>query len=306
MGFFLVMLAGFLYGCFGFLAIKIVNDGSSMEEMLFWRFFLSALIVLPFTYSQKLKFKKMVISSFFCSIIYAFSTWVYFIAVLKIGTGLSMVLFFTFPAIVCILNWVINKEKPSKTIILVLLVVLIGIYFISKSFLNTNDFFGICSGLLAGFGYGIYIFCSKNLGNSVIQTTFIVCISSCLFFLALNFKSSLCFFPKIPNNWTYTIMISIACTIIPIFSLLWATRFISTIYIAILSVVEPVTTLLISHFFLKESISIFQWTGVFVILVGIVLLNIKLFLVQHSLASKPAPAISPKGTVDLTSKLELG
>lgn len=279
LGFLLIVLASFLYGCFGFLALKIVNDGSTMEEMLFWRFFLSALIILPFIFSQKLILKKMIISYFFCSITYAFSTWVYFIAVLKIGTGLSMVLFFTFPAIVCILNWIINKEKPSNNIILVLLIIFIGIYFISNSSLN-NDLLGICCALLAGFGYGIYIFCSKNLGSSMLQTTFIICLNSSLFFLALSFKSSLYFFPKIPADWTYITMLSIACTIVPIFSLLWATRFISTIYIAILSVVEPITTLLISHFFLKEPINILQWGGVFAILLGFVSLNTRLFLAQ--------------------------
>ena len=274
-GFFLVVLASFLYGCFGFLALKIVDNESTIEEMLFWRFFISALIIFPFIYSEKIIIKNMILLSFF-SIVYTFSAWIYFIAALKIGTGLSMAIFFIFPAVVCVFNWIINKEKPSNIIILILIITFIGIYFISSSPLENIDFLGVSCALLAGFGYGIYIFFSdRKLGKSGLQTTFIICINASLFFFVINFKYSLSFFPNFPAEWKYIIILSVACTIVPIFSLLWATRFISTIYIALLSVVEPITTLLISHFFLKEQISVFQWGGVFIILAAITLLNLK-------------------------------
>jgi drug/metabolite transporter (DMT)-like permease len=280
-GFSLVGLASALFGSLGYFGLEIMKSGLVVEEMLFWRFSISTIILLPFMCLEK--FKPISLKTFslivFCVIVYSFGAWIYFLAVVEIGTGLSMVLFFIFPIIVCLLNWAVKGERSSTTTFISLFFVFIGIFLLASIHVYTVSSFGIMCALASGVGYGAYIFCSESLKISTTQTTFWVCTGSSLFFLILiAFGNSSLTLPRMPTDWVNAIMLSILCTLMPIFLLFRAMHYISTTHLSILSVIEPIATLLIGHYVLREFITGQQWIGIWIILISVVLLKIELLL----------------------------
>ena len=280
-GFSLVGLASVLFGSLGYFGLEIMKSGLVVEEMLFWRFSISTILLLPFMLLEK--FKPISLKTFslivFCVAVYSFGAWIYFLAVVEIGTGLSMVLFFIFPVIVCLLNWSVKGEKSSYTTFISLFFVFIGIFLLASIHVYTVSSFGIICALTSGIGYGAYIFCSESLEISTTQATFWVCIGSSLFFLILiSSGNSPQILPRMPTDWVNAIILSILCTLLPIFLLLRAMHYISTTHLSILSVIEPIATLLIGHYVLRELITGQQWIGIWIILISVVLLKLELLL----------------------------
>ena len=134
-GFSLVGLASVLFGSLGYFGLEIMKSGLVVEEMLFWRFSISTILLLPFMLLEK--FKPISLKTFslivFCVAVYSFGAWIYFLAVVEIGTGLSMVLFFIFPVIVCLLNWSVKGEKSSYT-------TFISLFFVFNYFFKNINF----------------------------------------------------------------------------------------------------------------------------------------------------------------------
>ena len=77
--------------------------------MLFWRFFISsllmALIILPQLKTLRNLRKQLLVAFGGGVFYYGISTLLYFYASLYIGSGLSMVIFFTYPVIIMVFNY---------------------------------------------------------------------------------------------------------------------------------------------------------------------------------------------------------
>jgi drug/metabolite transporter (DMT)-like permease len=117
----LVALSALLYGLLGFFGTRVLHEGLNMESMQFWRFFLAALWMLPFTLKGKPPGRANFTFLFWLSILgYAGSSQFYFLATQQIGTGLAMVIFFSYPILVALLLWVCHRKWPKLTTCLAL------------------------------------------------------------------------------------------------------------------------------------------------------------------------------------------
>ena len=75
------------------------------------------------------------------------------------------------------------------------------------------------------------------------------------------------------NTWGYILLLGIFATAIPIQLLIVGLKYISPVKASILSVTEPVMTLILGMFLLSETISPLQLFGIFIILFGAVLIQ---------------------------------
>src|ERR1700704_3613667 len=105
------ILSGLLYGLLGYFGMVLIRSGLSPFNLSFWRFFLSLVFLWVIFISQPMKnlsnFKEHIKAVACGALFYSGPSTLFFIASQYIGTGQSMVIFFSFPAFVMVLNRII-------------------------------------------------------------------------------------------------------------------------------------------------------------------------------------------------------
>lgn len=259
-----VALSGMLYGMIGLLGIKLFQQNFTVSAMLFWRFLIaSAWIALVLLFSKtviKLKFneiKAITIAALF----YALGSALFFIATKQIGTGPGMVIFFSFPVFVAIFS-----KKYDRATLVTLTLLLTGLLLLKTQGIVGLNWHGIQTALIAAFAYGFYIFYSQRHVNNIDSRvlSFIICLLNTIIFLLLA-KDSL-IFPHTQTAWLYLLMIGIVATAMPIQLMLLGLKYITPFKASILSILEPIVTLLLGTIFLNETLSPLQWCGILILM----------------------------------------
>ncbi|MFN7038129.1 MAG: DMT family transporter [Alphaproteobacteria bacterium] len=271
------IMSGSLFGVIGFFGLEIYKFGLSVEELLFWRFTLASIIFYIISYrSIKLNQFKEFIPPFLLGIlIYAPSTYLWFESIKLISSGLAMVVFYSFPVYVAIFSWIINKEIVTKTSIISIFIMLVGLILIADFNNLTLDHKGLILALISAILYGIYFFISKKLCRNIDPSlsSFMVCLGNAFGFILLLVLSKGFNYNYSYNVWFYLIAIAIIGTILPIVFLFKGLKEISELEASILSVSEPVVSLLFGTFLLNERISLIQIIGIILIILSAILIQ---------------------------------
>lgn len=264
------ILSGLCYGFLGYFGVTILNGGLSVLNMLFWRFAIATLLLSIILLSQyrhvfksnKENLKVIIYGAAF----FAGSAILYFYSSTFIGTGLAMVIFFTYPAIVMLFNIFYYKIKMSKTYFLAFIMLLIGLLALTDLHNSSFNIFGIGLAIINAFIYACYIVASKNITTSPTISTLMVSTGAMItcFIAALIDKSFLV--PQELNIWLSIIGISVVCTVLAILLLLKSMQYISTGQASMLSVLEPVFVLIFGITLLGEKVTYLQLIGAIIIL----------------------------------------
>ncbi len=208
-------------------------------------------------------------------IFYATATSSYFYAVDYIGSGLAMVLFFCYPIFVALLDWLHGKNSPSKITAIGLLIVILGTLCLSDLQQCNISFYGLAWGFLCAFSFGIYFYTSQLAikSISVVSGTFCICLGNCLIFTFLFLWDGVFQVPTTISALTNISALAVLSTLLPIYFVFVALRYIDGTKASILSVFEPIVTIILGVIFLNEKISVLQYCGVGVVLVGVYLVQ---------------------------------
>lgn len=267
--------SGLCYGLLGYFGISLMKNGLSVSNMLFWRFFIASLFMIIILLPQykiildrpKESFKVAAYGIAF----YSTSAIVYFIASKYIGTGLSMVIFFTYPAMVMLFNVIFYKTPMSRIYYFAFAMIVVGMVCLADLQECAFDIFGIGFGLLSAVFYSSYIIASKESKASPLVSTLMVSIGSGITCFVLSYMESSFFIPTSLHNWFNIAGIGIICTALPILLFLQALKYITSEKASILSVLEPVFVVIFGIILLDEKISTIQIIGVVIVLSGAVL-----------------------------------
>jgi len=268
--------SGLMYGLVGYFGIHIINAGNSVENMTFWRCFTSAIIsaIIIFLKYKAVEIHKSYLFKIFIYgvIFYGPCSILFFYASEYIGTGLAMVIFFTYPAIVVIINRFLYKTHISNIYYASITIILIGMLFLADLGDTKFSIIGIILGLSSALGYGCYIAASQNIKDvDPIFSTFIVS-SGCAFtgIISVLFNGTFSI-PHEISTWVNIIGMALISTALPILLLLEAMKYISATKASILSVLEPVFVVIFGIILLDEQISLIQGYGVIIVLAGAIL-----------------------------------
>ena len=201
---------------------------------------------------------------------YGTSSITYFIGSSYIGTGLTMVVFFIYPAIVMLFNWILYQKRINKTYYLAFSMIIIGIFLLAELHELRLDFLGIGFGILSAIFYACYVVVSKKSNVSPLTSTLMVLIGCSIICLIVAYFEASFVIPA-RGNWLAIIFIAIICTALPILLLLKGLQYISSEKAAIVSVLEPVFVLLTGIILLGETVSIMQIFGTAILLSGAVI-----------------------------------
>lgn len=272
-------LSGAFYGTLGLFGVLLIREGFSISNFLFWRFLLSVILLLPFLNSKQVwkdTFSKSgIIITIISGLFYGVATSSYFYAVEYIGSGLAMVLFFCYPIFVVILNWLHGKNTPSHLTIIGLFIVICGTLCLSDPKQWNVSFYGLAWGLLCAFCFGIYFYTSqreiKNI--SVVSGTFCICLGNCLCFALCSLFTQELKLPITSSALLNIGALASLATLLPIYLVFLSLRYISGTKASILSVFEPIITIILGVVFLKEHVSYLQYLGVLIVLIGVYLVQ---------------------------------
>lgn len=279
----LVALSAVLYGFLGYFGTVVISDNISISTMLFWRFLIAGVAMLPFicnknTFQQLRQSDKRILlyMLIFGAIGYSVSSGAYFLAAQYTGTGLAMVIFFSYPIAVAVSSWIMHGKGFNFVTSLTLLVMVIGLVLIQHSAAVTFSWIGIGFSVLAALGYAFYVVGSKKISSPTLDPnllTFIVCLSCAGTFLLMALYDNSFLVPQTPKSWMNLLALGIFATAIPIQLMLKGLKYISSMRASIISVIEPLMTVFVGILLLNESISQLQALGAVMILGGTLLVQ---------------------------------
>lgn len=279
-------LSALLYGCIGYFGARLLALGLSVNNMLFWRFFCSSILLLPslIILVRRYNLSKHVkaLSSLFVigGLFHGSGTAFYFEASKSIGTGLAMVIFFAYPIFVVALSFFLKKTPVSRITLGALFLIILGCALIASggSTATSFDLRGLLLALMSGLCYGIYVFYSKDLsqGLSPLLSTLCVCLGSmCIFVVYISFGSHNFQVPDSQEAWVLLSLFALFGTVLPVLLLLAGIKYLSASTASIISVLEPVVVLGVGAVLLDEPLQAVQLIGAMIILSATILVYLK-------------------------------
>lgn len=269
------ILSGFLYGFIGYFGLSAINANLSASNMLFWRFCISSvvilIIVLPQIKNIKDSFRQMLTAFMTGAFFYGLSTLLYFYSSIYIGSGLAMVIFFTYPVFIMLLNYFLYGQSIPQIYYLATFIILIGMLLLIDMNQIAFDVLGIVLAVISALFYAGYIISSKNNQISPNVSTLMVSLG-CMttsFFVALGTNTLQV--PLSGNLWFNLFGIGILATVIPILLMLHSLKYISSEKASILSVLEPVFVVIFGVLLLGEEMQAWHVLGIVFVLSGALL-----------------------------------
>ena len=277
---FYAALSGMLYGSLGYFGMKILQqEQTTVSAMLFWRFFATSILflvlLLPSLRALQFNFKEAFYAFSGGALFYVGSAAFYFFAVEYIGIGLSMVLFFTYPVMVSILNWLFHSHKATLYDYISFLCIIVGSILLVDLANITFDMYGIGLSLLGALSYALYMVFSKRQIKSLgpLLSSFLVSAgSTVLFFLLTQWEGSF-FISTEAITWVNIVGIGLISTALPMLLLLLALKHIGSTKASIVSVLEPVISVFVGILAFGETVTFLQGIGVVAILSGALIIQ---------------------------------
>lgn len=271
----LVALSGILYGFLGFLGSKLLDENLSISTMLFWRFLIAGIWMLPFVIKKApskwytLDKRLIIVTLFLGAIGYAGSSGFYFMASERIGTGIAMVIFFAYPIIIALASWLNKKSNFNILTLSMLFFMMLGLFLLRDPSEHSTNILGISFAIAASASYAFYIIGSKKYASVTVDSntlTLLVSFGCAFIFLVFSILTGTFSFPTAPRSWLYLLALGIFVTAIPIQLMLEGLKQISSMRASIISVLEPLVTVFVGVLWLEESISSLQLVGALIIL----------------------------------------
>lgn len=192
-----------------------------------------------------------------------------------ISASLGAMLLYTYPAIVCVLSFMIGDESFTWQKGIALTICLSGLFLILGVSFENIDFVGILLGVGTAITYSCYIIAGNRILKSVepLLASMYVCLSAgVIFILACLVTGD--FIWKLPlQGWLAILGITFFAAIVGIIGFFEGMSRIGAAKASIISTIEPVITVILSVLLLDETLSTIQVTGGLLILAGILIIQ---------------------------------
>ena len=173
-------------------------------------------------------------------------------------------------------SWIFNKEKPKKSIFIVLIIALIGIMLLTldKNLeFHIGDILCLICSLLFSFHVLITERFVKNnnpVALSVLQFAWVSLFSFLLQYPIKNFV-----IPKNKIFWLSMVLLGVFCTAFGYIVQTIAQKNLSSTVVGFILSLEPVFSGIFGYFFLNEYLSFQQYIGAFLLLISVIYISVK-------------------------------
>ncbi|WP_404448601.1 DMT family transporter [Sutcliffiella horikoshii] len=204
----------------------------------------------------------------------------YYQSLQTLEASLAIICLFQFIWIGTLIEWMFYKKRPSTGKILSIVVLLSG-SILAAGFLGESiesiSWQGAIWGILSAFTFSIFIFLSGIIGKEIpaIQKSALLSTGCLLINFILFPPLFLVDFPTVIGIAPYGLVLGIFGVVLPPLLFSIGMPHVGPSFGTILTASELPVAVIMSAFVLSEQISMYQWTGVALILGGIVFGNLK-------------------------------
>lgn len=262
---------------FSFMPIFIVfayDDGAETSTVLLLRFVFST--IMFFTYlklkNESIKIPKESIISFIILglFVYTLQSRFYFSALHYVSPAMATMFLYTYPLIVGLLSYILDREKPTLKLITATIVSIIGLILILGSSLGKVNILGIVYASGASLVYSFYIVYSNRVIKktpAIVSSAYIALFSS-VGSLVMGVTTGGFHFNMGIISWLTILGIALFSTVIAMATFFQGMEYIGPTKASIISLMEAVFTVILSFVLLREGLSILQLLGGFGVLFG--------------------------------------
>ena len=202
----------------------------------------------------------------------------YFSAISLIPIALAAILLYLSPIFVLLFSALLLKERITIPKILFALVIFVGIGMVFN-IKNDNQFntLGLVYGIGAGITFALYSVLGKRLmekNETLDVVTYSFGLGGLGLFILSLLRSEINFIYPI-QTWTLLVILGLVPTLLAFILYNSGLRKIKASEASILSTLEPITAAILGSIFLSETLMPPQILGVFIVIIGIILSNIR-------------------------------
>ena len=278
-----ILTAGILWGCMGLLVRSMTPRGFTSMEIVFFRAVVTGVLMLILTFSLKRKELKIRWKDLWCFLgtglaSVVFFNFCYFSCIQRAALSTAAILLYTAPSFLMILSAFLFKERFTLVKVLCLVLTFAGCVLVSGGFGEMISPSALLLGLGAGFGYALYSVFSryaieKGYSSFTITTyTFLFAMVGCLPFVnPVHFAGCL----TESGVWVPVFILLTVLTTVAAYLLYTAgLSGMENSVAGILASVEPVVATLIGVFIFRESLSLWSFAGIVLVLSSCVLVSL--------------------------------
>ena len=256
---------------------KICLNYSTEFHIISFRFLIAFIVSLIFLQKKIFPIK---IKEFIYSLILSIMLFLVFITMtigVKYTTATNASFLISLSVIfIPFFSWIFNKEKPKKSIFIVLIIALIGIMLLTldKNLeFHIGDILCLICSLLFSFHVLITERFVKNnnpVALSVLQFAWVSLFSFLLQYPIENFV-----IPKNKIFWLSMVLLGVFCTAFGYIVQTIAQKNLSSTVVGFILSLEPVFSGIFGYFFLNEYLSFQQYIGAFLLLISVIYISVK-------------------------------
>ena len=198
-----------------------------------------------------------------------------------IKASLERIILFVYPTIVILLNRLFFKQPITKFQALAIFLSYLGIVIAFSDEVDVsgnNVYLGGFFVLLSAITYASYLVGSGWLipKFGVVKFTAYAMLVSCFcVFIHFSFMGETDLFNLPWQVYGFGLLIAVFATVIPSFLVSTSIKMISSSNFAIVAGVGPISTIVLASFFLGERLTLLQFFGAFLVIIGIVITSLK-------------------------------
>lgn len=277
----LTSLSSIIYGIAPFMSVQLYQQGLTPLTLSFSRGFFAILFLGPIIKYKKLSFRIhyiQLIHIILISVLGTTLTNIFLNTSYKyIASGTATVIHFLYPFIVTGFYAIYLRQPFSKAKRTYIIIALLSLLTFIED-LNTFGFFGLFYALLSSFTYSFYMIYSERTNIGKINTfvlTFYISLFSALFILLINTTTKTIIIPQNIITFIILIVLSLSTQIIGLGLMHLGISEIGPVIASVISLLEPIVSVIIGFIFLNEPYSTVKIIGVIILIYSILMFVLK-------------------------------
>jgi drug/metabolite transporter (DMT)-like permease len=272
----LVALSAAGFGLMPVMALYAYASGLNVSTLLFLRFSLAAVILFGYLFVNgksgflNLTWRRMGLFFLLGGVFYALQSFFYFSAIRYMPVPLAVPVFYMYPVFVAIISHFINGERLAKGVVVAIAVCLLGVVLVVGRPGGDLKPAGVFYAAGAAAVYSFYILIGNRVALNappVTAASFITLFAS-LSFLTTGFSTGTLHFRL--AGWLPVLGIAVVSTAMPVFSFLAGMNATGPTRASVISMLEPVVSIVGSLVVLQQNMTLVQAAGGLTVLTGAV------------------------------------
>lgn len=276
-----IIASGICFGWLGFFGKRAYEQGISPGELLALRFFVSGIILgilILLSRSRRdlrvgggMLLRLMALGVFG----YAIFSSCFFYALKGLSASLTVLLLYTYPAMVAVGGWVFLKEPLSRRTLWALPLSVMGTAALVWGEFRVESAFSLVLGLLSAVSYSSYILCSRAWlkGVNPFVSTVIIQLATALVLSFAHFDDFERPIQILTSSTGVVLGVALVGSLFAMSLFLSGLRTVTSAESSILSTTEPLVGVMVAAFFLGERMNAVQVGGGLAVLLSLALVS---------------------------------